>query len=233
LAPTAVQGDEAPMQIVAALDALNRYVQPDVIIVARGGGSLEDLWAFNDERVVRAVAMSQAPVISGVGHETDFTLTDFSADLRAPTPTAAAMMAVPNRIDLLMELEAINARLGHHVKNVIQSKRYELSDYAHRLERASPHWRLLQDMQRLDEISLRLNSAVRNILHTQSVSLRSLSEHLAALEPHQVLNRGYALVCDENGVLISSVRQVKLNAQVDVHLKDGQFGACVTHVGEN
>ena len=123
LAPAAVQGDAAPAQIAAGLEALNRHIKPDVIIIGRGGGSLEDLWAFNDERVVRAVAASDAPVISGVGHETDFTLTDFAADLRAPTPNGAAVMAVPDRLDLLAELDSLGLRLAKDTRDDIEAGR--------------------------------------------------------------------------------------------------------------
>ena len=112
LAPTPVQGDEAPARIIAALHDVVRIASPDVIILARGGGSIEDLWAFNDERVARAIAASPVPVITGVGHETDFTIADFVADLRAPTPTAAAELATPNQADLRLDLSELNERLN-------------------------------------------------------------------------------------------------------------------------
>lgn len=228
LAPAAVQGDAAPAQIATALASLNLHVQPDVIIVGRGGGSLEDLWAFNDERVVRAVAASQAPVISGVGHETDFTLTDFAADLRAPTPTGAAVMAVPDRQDLQAEQDSLNMRLFQDVMDVIDKNHYELRGFSHRLDQVSPRWQLLQGMQRLDEMSIRLTASMRNVLRSESARIRSFEARLKALDPRQVLNRGYALVRGVNGELITSLQQVKLDSDVDVRLKDGSFGARVT-----
>lgn len=228
LAPASMQGEGAPAQIAAALVALNQYVQPDVIIVGRGGGSLEDLWAFNDERVVRAVAVSQAPVISGIGHETDFTLTDFAADLRAPTPTGAAVMAVPDRLDLRAELESIHLRLSQDVRDIIESNRHELRGFSHRLDQSSPRWRVMQDMQRLDELSTRVNTAMRNFLRSESARVLAMQARLKTLDPRQVLNRGYALVRDSSGELLTSLQQVKLNSDVDVRLKDGSFGARVT-----
>jgi exodeoxyribonuclease VII large subunit len=233
LAPASMQGDGAPAQIAAALKALNLYVQPDVIIVGRGGGSLEDLWAFNDERVVRAVAASQSPVISGVGHETDFTLTDFAADLRAPTPTGAAVMAVPDRLDLQIELESFHLRLSQDVKDLIEKNRYDLRGYLHRLDQASPRWQVMQDMQRLDEISLRITSAMRNILRSESNRVLAIQARLKSLDPRQVLNRGYALVRGSGGELITSLEQVKLDSDVDVRLKDGSFDARVTKKTKN
>jgi len=232
LAPAAVQGDAAPAQIAAALTALNLHVRPDVIIVGRGGGSLEDLWAFNDERVVRAVAASQAPVISGVGHETDFTLTDFAADLRAPTPTGAAVMAVPDRQDLLVELESLQLRLSQDVMDIVDKNHYELRGFSHRLDQVSPRWQVLQDMQRLDEISLRMTTAMRNVLRSESARTQAIEGRLKTLDPRQVLNRGYALVRGANGELVTSLQQVKLDSELDVRLKDGSFGARVTEIGK-
>jgi exodeoxyribonuclease VII large subunit len=204
-----------------------------VIIVGRGGGSLEDLWAFNDERVVRAVAASQSPVISGVGHETDFTLTDFAADLRAPTPTGAAVMAVPDRLDLQGELESFQLRLSQDVKDLIEKDRYDLRGYLHRLDQASPRWQVMQDMQRLDEFSMRITSAMRNILRSESNRVLAIQARLKSLDPRQVLNRGYALVRGSGGELITSLEQVKLDSDVDVRLKDGSFGARVTKKTKN
>ena len=163
LAPVPVQGEAAPALIAAAIEALNFSVKPDVIIVGRGGGSLEDLWAFNDERVVRAVAASQAPVVSGVGHETDFTLTDFAADLRAPTPTGAAVLAVPDMADLKTELRSYAIALAQTVQAEIDARRNALVNNAHRLESLSPLWLVRQGRQRLDDLTLRLAAAIKTM----------------------------------------------------------------------
>ena len=175
LAPVPVQGEAAPALIAAAIEALNYSVKPDVIIVGRGGGSLEDLWAFNDERVVRAVAASQAPVISGVGHETDFTLTDFAADLRAPTPTGAAVLAVPDIADLNTELRSYAiALVTDWCRMKLTTRRYDLSENAHRLESLSPRWQVRQGMQRLDDLSLRLAAGIKTHLRTETARLASI-----------------------------------------------------------
>ena len=139
LAPCAVQGEEAPAQVVAALRALNAEPGVEVILLARGGGSLEDLWTFNDEMVVRAIANSRAPVITGIGHEIDFTLSDFAADLRAPTPTAAAELAVPDALELRDQIVSLYARLGYALQNVTGVERGRLVDEMNRLEITLAH----------------------------------------------------------------------------------------------
>jgi len=230
LAPVPVQGESAPALIAAAVEALNFSVKPDVIIIGRGGGSLEDLWAFNDERVVRAVAASRAPVISGVGHETDFTLTDFAADLRAPTPTGAAVLAVPDRADLKTELRSWVLQLSQLTLDEIDERRYELSENVHRLEGLSPRWQVRQGMQRLDDLSLRLAAGIKSHLRTQTARLASIGASLTALDPRNVLRRGYALVRDESGALAGSILKVKLGQTVNVLLHDGAFDASVKEI---
>ncbi|NTV37782.1 MAG: exodeoxyribonuclease VII large subunit [Anaerolineales bacterium] len=161
LAPTAVQGEEAPAGIVEALARLNQIVQPDVILLARGGGSIEDLWAFNDERVARAIVTSPAPVITGVGHETDFTIADFAADLRAPTPTAAAELASPDQADLRLGLEESRKRMDRSVISSIQTQNWVLVAFRHRLNLSTPLARIRRDRQRMDELSRRAQEAQR------------------------------------------------------------------------
>ncbi|MCD6355925.1 MAG: exodeoxyribonuclease VII large subunit, partial [Anaerolineaceae bacterium] len=153
LSPASVQGEVAPAQIVEAIEKLNQCIHPDVILVGRGGGSLEDLWAFNDERVVRAIAASEAPIISGVGHETDFTLADFAADARASTPTGAAVMAVPDINELNTALDGWDYLLGQEMKNLIDQYRKYLLDKKIALSQLSPGSQVRQNMQWLDNIS--------------------------------------------------------------------------------
>ena len=160
LAPTSVQGDAAPLEIVDAVVALNRVPDLDVILVARGGGSMEDLWAFNDERVVRTLAASAVPVITGVGHETDFTLVDFVSDLRAPTPTGAAVLATPNTADLKLDLSAACRQFSTSYLYVLSGLRDKLQDATYRLHRASPLQNILNNRQRLDEFSERAQRAL-------------------------------------------------------------------------
>ncbi len=232
LAPTAVQGEDAPLQIVDALRKLNDHIHPDVIIVARGGGSLEDLWAFNDERVVRAVAASPAPVISGVGHETDFTLTDFAADLRAPTPTGAAVLAGPDINDLQANLRESALHLQQGTRECLAAFSLELSTAAHRLERQSPAWRVRQGMQRLDDLSQRLHLSAVHDLKTRRFQLANLIERLENLDPARVLRRGYALIQDINGALITTIKQVKLGQEINVQVADGFLDAQVRQISE-
>ena len=230
LSPATVQGEDAPLQIVDAIKKLNNEIKPDVILVARGGGSLEDLWAFNDERVVRAVAASEAPVISGVGHETDFTLTDFAADLRAPTPTGAAVAAVPDSSDLIAELNGWALMLTQQVQSSLNQERNSLSNTHHRLEQLSPLWRIQQGMQYLDNLDKRISTQISHYFDSQHRSLSSIAERFSILDPEHVLGRGYALVRDADGKLINSIQQVKLEQKIAVQMADGELTAGVDKI---
>jgi exodeoxyribonuclease VII large subunit len=227
LAPTPVQGDEAPAGIIAALRELELAAEPDVIIVARGGGSIEDLWAFNDEDVARAIARTQAPVISGVGHETDFTIADFVADLRAPTPTAAAELATPDQDEARSELEALKRRLSMSAQAALMTPRLDLSDLLKRLQLQSPQARLRSDRQRLDELARRSEIALEHALHLKSAHLSGLRYRLASLDPNAVMNRGYAIILAEDGRVIKSITEVEVGDHLGVKVSDGQFKARV------
>ncbi len=230
LAPTAVQGSEAPPQIVAALAALNRVKAADVIILARGGGSLEDLWCFNDERVVRAVVASQIPVITGIGHETDFTLADFAADVRAPTPTAAAVAATPHRDAVRQGLLELRARLENAWNLQHQTRQVQLSGLNSRLERSSPAWRIRNDMQRVDQLAQRCQSAVEHFFQVRKLHLEGVQHRLTALNPLAVLQRGYAVVRLPEGGVVRSARSLQPGQAVDVRLAEGGFTARVEQV---
>jgi exodeoxyribonuclease VII large subunit len=221
LAPAPVQGNEAPPALVNALKRLNDLGNIDVIILARGGGSLEDLWAFNDERVVRAVAASQVPVVTGVGHETDFTLSDFAADLRAPTPTAAAELCTPDRSELFESLSSLSARLSYSLQALTSQAAVDLMDLKHRLDNLSPLWLVRNDRQRLDELANRAEMALNNELRMQRSQVKSLNNRLASLNPFAVLQRGYAIVSDSAGQVVSSVKQVKTADQITIKVSDG------------
>jgi len=233
LAPTAVQGESAPNGIVAALQALNQVVSPDVILLARGGGSIEDLWAFNDENVARAIAASSAPVITGVGHETDFTIADFVSDLRAPTPTAAAELATPNRDDLQATISDLHIRLLKAVGDRLQALRWQVSAMQTRLSSRSPQARLDNDRQRLDDYLHRSSLAVANFLRVQRTRVLGLEKRLEALNPQAILGRGYALVTTPEKRLVRRVSQVNPGDQLNVQVSDGGFGVRVTgHQGD-
>ena len=231
LAPTPVQGDEAPPAIVSALQTLNQVCAPDVILLARGGGSIEDLWAFNDERVVRTLFASSAPVITGVGHETDFTLVDFVADLRAPTPTAAAELATPVTVtDLKADLEKIGGILANTTTLLFQQKRESASRLNDRLRLVSPGRRLQTERQRMDEISRRWNTAQTRRLEIASEKLKGMENRLLALSPLAVLRRGYAVVT-KNEEVVTSVAQVRLEDTLRVRVQDGEFKTRVSGNG--
>lgn len=222
LAPAPVQGVEAPPALVEALHKLNQQ-NPDVILLARGGGSIEDLWAFNDERVVRAVAASNAPIISGVGHETDFTLCDFAADLRAPTPTAAAELATQTTLDdLQAQVTHFTARLNARTLDLLAEQKAWLAALAARLKYSSPERRIQTENQNLDGLSRRAFSALRHRIQLHSANVDGMSKRLQALNPASVLARGYAIITSlENGQVISKVAQAK--GALKARVSDGEF----------
>ncbi len=226
LAPSPVQGDEAPLCLVQAIAALNSLKErPDVILLARGGGSMEDLWAFNDERVVRAIAASEIPIISGVGHETDFTLADFAADLRAPTPTAAAELATQIAALALQEnLQALGMQLTASMQTILTDHRDELISAAATLGFHSPVRRIQSDQQRLDEMARRLEAAAVHYLALEGSTLDGLQQRLQALNPVEVLARGYAVVRRrKDGAVVHRVSQAR--GEIVVRVSDGDFDA--------
>ncbi len=228
LAPAAVQGEAAPPQIVRALERLQALQPPpDVILLARGGGSLEDLWAFNDERVVRAVAASRVPVISGVGHETDFTLTDFAADLRAPTPTAAAELATPDQSDLRLALEDLARRLEALTLGQVSVRRRALENLAARLQRAEPLRFIRTHQQRVDELSQRLTLHTRHALQLRRAALETLTRRLEALDPQATLRRGYTLVSDAEGHPVTSAARPAPGDPLTIRWHDGERSVVV------
>jgi exodeoxyribonuclease VII large subunit len=229
LAASPVQGDEAPLGLVNAIAALNRLKdRPNVILLARGGGSIEDLWAFNDERVVRAVAASEIPIICGVGHETDFTLADFAADLRAPTPTAAAELATQITAAALRDdLQARQLQLTDRMRTLLSEHQDALSLASATLRFQSPARRIASDRQRLDDLTRRADSAAGHLLALADSSLDGLHKRLEALNPSQVLARGYAVVRrQKDGVVVRTVKQARDGLLVRV--SDGEFEAEVT-----
>lgn len=222
LAPSPVQGIEAPPALVKALQSLNRQ-KPDVILIARGGGSIEDLWAFNDERVVRAVAASDVPVISGVGHETDFTLCDFAADLRAPTPTAAAELATQFTIlDLQAELSGYISKIASSTVNLIVEQKTVISSLVSELRYVSPMRRIQSETQRVDELSRHMLSSLIHRIQLQSSRVNGMTRRLEALSPLGVLARGYAVVTrKEDSKVVSHIAQA--SDAMMVRVSDGEF----------
>jgi exodeoxyribonuclease VII large subunit len=248
--PSLVQGAEAPVALVEAIGLAGRRAEVDLLLVCRGGGSLEDLWAFNDERVVRAIAACPLPVLCGVGHETDVTLADFAADLRAPTPTAAAELAAPARLDCLVALRALAMAMQQRLQRALDARRQRLDHAALRLAR--PTELLHRQAQALAMLQHRLAAAVRQmtlghavqerqaalrlqraaaVLRTQHLlRLASLRARLEALDPRQVLARGYAWLSDSQGVALMSAAQVAPGQRIDATLADGRLSATVLDV---
>lgn len=222
LAPSPVQGIEAPPALVKAIHSLNLQ-SPDVIIIARGGGSIEDLWAFNDERVVRAVALSDAPVICGVGHETDFTLCDFAADLRAPTPTAAAELATQITVlDLTATVSNLQSRMNKSVIEYLNFQRSVLAGLLTQMRYISPERRILSERQRVDELTRRAYSSLSHQIQLQSTHVKGIQRRLAALNPSAVLARGYAVLTrKDDGSVVSRVSQA--GGEMKVRVSDGEF----------
>ena len=182
---------------------------------------------FNDERVARAIAASAIPVISGVGHETDFTIADFVSDLRAPTPTAAAELATPNRADLLISLQDLLNRNRRSLETILNNNRWVVNHAENRLHLVSPRTRIRTDRQLLDDLMRRAGSASRHRLKLHSSAITSLQQRLAALNPLAVLQRGYAVVTASDGSTIRSVQQVQPGAGLQVRVSDGSFAARV------
>ena len=230
VAPTSVQGVEAPAGIIAALKRLNSLPDLDLIILARGGGSIEDLWAFNDEGVARAIFASRYPVISGVGHETDFTIADFVADLRAPTPTGAAELATPiTKEELRAALQGAEAQLTELINRQLEDLKQALQLAQSELRRSSPRLRILNNIQRLDELQGRLERAIQQQLQRKQNNLANASDRLASLNPQAVLKRGYAIITDQaTGQIISHTRQAVPWQPVWLQVQDGSIPAQIT-----
>lgn len=232
LAPTLVQGDQAPPQIVAALQALDTRDDVDLILLVRGGGSLEELWAFNDERVARAIAACRHPVLSGVGHETDFTIADFVADLRAPTPSAAAELAVPDQAELRQQIGGWVDRLAGNLESRLSQMRQALDGQQRTLQRLSPQARVNTLRQQVDDLTRRASRALAHRLDLRRSGLAGLEARLAALNPLATLERGYAIVHrTETGELVRSVAQVGRGDVLSIRVQDGEFGAVVEEEG--
>lgn len=249
--PSLVQGAEAPASVIAALAQANARRDAELLILCRGGGSLEDLWAFNDERLVRAVVGSELPVIAGIGHETDITLADLAADLRAPTPTAAAELAAPSRQECLGQLAHLEQVLVRRVHRELDSAAQRLDRVALRLARPAeglarqrrqlallaqrwgqvlPRWQALQ-AQRIEHLSLRHAAVAPQLLRQGSARLEGLAARLAALDPRQVLARGYAWLDDGQGRALSSIAQLQAGQQLRAVLADGEAKVEVLSLG--
>ena len=232
LLPVRVQGVEAPPEIVGAIRYANRWQLADVIITGRGGGSIEDLWAFNDERVARAIYASEIPVISAVGHEPDVTISDFVADRRASTPSNAAEIAVPDMTELLRGLQAADNRLIQSELNLLERENQRLTSLAGKRALTDPTAFLQDKKMYLDYIQQKLGGAARQTLEADSRRFAQLTAKLDAMSPLKVLGRGYAMAQSENGVVLRSAQQVEIGEKVRVRLAEGTLHCTVDNKGE-
>lgn len=232
IAPAAVQGDAAPMEIVRGILSLNRFIHPDVILVGRGGGSLEDLWSFNDERVVRAIAASEAPIISGVGHETDFTLSDFAADVRAPTPTSAAVLATPDIHELEDTLNTRYFRFNSLITGTLELLITRFKTLVTRLRLVSPEFDIQSEIQHLDDLNHHLSRNSSSIVNAEIVRINALSRRLAVLNPINVLERGYAIIELADGSILKSVSQSTIGDIIQIKVTDGSMKANIEEINK-
>lgn len=233
LLPVRVQGAEAPEEIAAAIRYANHYKVADLLIVGRGGGSIEDLWAFNDEMVAHAIYNSEIPVISAVGHEPDVTISDFVADLRAATPSNAAELAVPDQDALRQSMDSMLSAMSNSVKRRLVAARQHLDTLAASSALQSPDRYILQRKNSLESLKDRLVAAQERTLAKKKQNFVSLTAKLDAMSPLKVLTRGYAMVQDDNGEVIRSVKQVTPDQTVTVSLSDGTVDAKIVDVKEN
>ncbi len=230
--PSLVQGDQAAAYLAGGIRYFNRAANVDVIIIGRGGGSIEDLWAFNDERLAREIAASAIPVISAVGHETDFTICDFVADLRAPTPSAAAELVFPDRLALKAELDAKLAKIGTLVLADVQAKREMLATLAASRAMRSPAAVIAEKQMRVDELWVRLQNAGQLMLERKKQGLGACVGKLEALSPLAVLQRGYAVAHDAGGEVATSVKAFVPGDRITVRFADGAAQATVDEIKE-
>lgn len=228
LYPALVQGVGAAESVSTGIELFNRLNAADVLIVGRGGGSIEDLWAFNEERVARAIFASEIPIISAVGHETDFTIADFVADMRAPTPSAAAELAVPSQTELIARISTINTRMKNHMAKLVENS-------ALRLERLTPR----NPVEHIDELRQRTDDYLHRAQRgfemgalSKRKAYESLVAKLDALSPLKVLSRGFALATDTEGSVVRSVKSLSAGDRLTLRLADGGAECMVQEVFE-
>ncbi len=222
ISPTAVQGEYAPGQIVRAIQSLDESGQADVIIVARGGGSIEDLWAFNDEGVARAIFACKTPVISGVGHETDFTIADFVADMRAPTPSAAAEISVPDKIEEMERISSLSIRASKNLLSRIDRGRTEINRLMDRNVMRSPAMLINERRLLLDSYIDKMNHSVSNQLNAEISRLSVTAGKLDAFSPLKVLSRGYTIPLKTDGTIAKGVNDLNIGENITLRLIDGK-----------
>ncbi len=225
LYPVLVQGENSAQSIVEAIEYFNRTRSADVLIVGRGGGSIEDLWSFNEEIVARAIYNSEIPIVSAVGHEIDFTISDFVADLRAPTPSAAAELVVPSQIELAEKFNNVYRRLYQQAMGLLERRRLQLEHLKERPAFKNPVRIIDDERQYIDSLFHMFETAYKTALSKKSQRLTESVAKLDGLSPLGTLSRGYSVSKDEKGDIIRSVKQVKPGDRVNIKVSDGSFNA--------
>lgn len=226
--PVQVQGERAPREMIGALVYANRWQVADLIIIGRGGGSIEDLWAFNDEGLARAIYDSKIPVISAVGHEPDVTISDYVADLRASTPSNAAELAVPDQNEVYARLNQLRQRLGRVVQDRLRREKQRLQPLVRSRALQNPLAYVQEKQQLLDRQQDRLRSALERDVAGQRARYAALCAALDSLSPLKVLSRGYALAQTPEGRVITGVEQTEIGSNIQLTLSDGKLGCTVT-----
>ena len=229
--PVLVQGPAAAGEIAAAIDDINmKWPDIDTIIVGRGGGSMEELWAFNEEVVARSIFASKIPVISAVGHETDFTISDFAADRRAETPTAAAHMAVPDINELKAYVGDLKENLHNYMLRLLQLKEYHLNTLDFNAFRRDIESRIVMEQMRIDSMNNENQLLISSMIESYEQQIMNLKDNLEALNPKAIMSRGYSAITDADGVFINSVNSLKPDDKVVIYMQDGSADCTVDHV---
>ncbi len=229
--PAQVQGKGASDTIVRGIEVFNKLANVDFIIISRGGGSLEDLWTFNEEKVVRAIAASKLPIVSAVGHEVDFTLSDFASDLRVPTPSAAAEITIPETTEIKNGIDRARKNLNRLILLKIEKIQNQLCDSKRRLFLNRPLEIIKQRFQRIDEFEGRLINSIKQAVQSQKLRLETIVNTFKALDPKAILDRGFAIIyrLPEESV-VRSVKDVEKDTQISVEISDGCFNAKVSSI---
>jgi exodeoxyribonuclease VII large subunit len=225
--PVRVQGIEAPPEIVEAIKYVNAHKIADLIITGRGGGSIEDLWAFNDERVARAIFASEIPVISAVGHEPDVTIADFVADLRAATPSNAAEIAVPDKLEIINQVKALEMRMQQAINRDIKTRRQRLSNISNKRVLQSPKYYIEDRRIQIDRSTERILSAMQGQIYKKRERYARLAASLDAMSPLKVLGRGYAIARRADGTVIKTAGDVKTGERLTIRLKQDEVKCIV------
>ncbi|MCF8009216.1 MAG: exodeoxyribonuclease VII large subunit [Halanaerobiales bacterium] len=233
IVPSLVQGEKAADELIEGIKYLNSREDIDLIIVSRGGGSIEDLWPFNEEKVARAVYRSKIPVISGVGHETDFSITDFVADLRAPTPSAAAELAIANREEIENQLTNLSKRLFQNQKAKLKSAKDRLSSLTKRRVFKKPEELFTEKMQKIDQLARELNWNMEKMINSKKEKFKLLSGKLDTLSPLKTVKRGYSITYDQQEKLIRKIKEVKPGDQIKTTLIDGKIISSVKNIDQS